>query len=287
MEHVKFNKTICGVDFLLNILDVNAELKLPDSVQTADFFQIIIVKKGNGELILNGKKISLEDNLIVFISANQRYQWNVDLSTFEASFIVFQEDFLNDFFSDNYFTYRLLYFYQTELPLVLKVANSSMEEYLMKLDEIKAELPKPKSDSAHLIRSILYYLLIILNRRYAETYTVTTTISNDNAAYQFRKLVEKHIRVSQRVEEYARQMEVSRITLNKLIKEQFNVTPTAFIKSRLLFELKQDLLYSSKTVDELAEDFSFSEANHLSRFFKNMTGQSPTAFRLAYQNGRN
>ncbi len=287
MKHVKFNKSLCGVDLLLNVLRIKYESSIvfSDDVYTTDFFQIVFIKEANGTLLLNDQTITLEDNSIVFITENQRYQWDVDQEKFDATILVFQEDFLNDFFADQYFTYRLLYFYQTDFPLHLNVSERIKNDYLEKLKEIKTDLQHPKSDSVHLIRSILYYLLIQLNRLYSEQHDIASTISNDNLAYQFRKLVEQHIYEKQRIDDYTDILKVSRVTLNKAISKHFNVTTTEFLKSRLAFEIKMKLLFTMSTIEELADIFHFSESNHLSRFFKNQTGLTPKEYRLSYQNG--
>ncbi|WP_394751035.1 AraC family transcriptional regulator [Spongiimicrobium salis] len=289
MKHVKFNKSFCGVDLLLNVLHSpnTASMVFANELYTTDFFQIVFIKKGNGTLLLNDQTISLEDNSIIFISENQKYRWNIDQEKFDATLLVFQEDFLNEFFSDKYFTYRLLYFYQIELPLHLKVSKNITDDYLAKLKEIKTDLVASKSDSIHLIRAILYYILIQLNRLYSQRFDITSTISNDNLAYEFRKLVEQHIYEKQRIADYTSLLNVSRITLNKAITKQFNVTTTDFLKSRLTYEIKMKLLFTSATIQELADLFHFSESNHLSRFFKNQTGLTPKEYRGSYQNGRN
>lgn len=121
MKHIKFNKTICGVDFLLNVLEFNNDKSsgLFSEVQSADFFQIIFIKEARGRLLLNESEINVSDNSIIFISQFQKYQWKIDKgSSFRAHVLVFQEDFLNEFFADKYFSYRLLYFYQTQSPSI-------------------------------------------------------------------------------------------------------------------------------------------------------------------------
>ncbi|UTW63739.1 helix-turn-helix transcriptional regulator [bacterium SCSIO 12741] len=288
MQHIKFDKTVCGVDFLLNVIDFQSgcDYTLESETQSANYFQVFFIKKAKGFLKLNDKTIELKPNTVVFISQFQHHSWHGDFSDFEGQLLVFQDEFLNDFFSDQYFAYRLLYFYQTEHPLVLSVSENYLFEHIERLKEIKKELVEPRSDSAHIIRSLLYYTLINLNRKYAQVNGIEEAISVDNSAYQFRKLVEKYIACKQRVEEYADLMKLSRVSLNKAVKNQFNVTATEFIKSRLLFELKMQFLHSPKTVSEIAHDYHFSEVNHLSRFFKQKTGQSPLEYRKAYQNGQ-
>lgn len=287
MKQVKFNKTICGVDFLMNVIDfktVTGE-ELTTEIQSADFFQVFFIKKAKGTLLLNGEDIELQSNSILFISQHQLHAWDVDFTSFEGQLLVFQDEFLNAFFSDQFFTFRLLYFYQTKYPLHIEISPEVMDVYLEKLKEIKQELVKPKSDSVHLIRSILYYILIALNREYAKSNQIELAISLDNTAYQFRQLIEQHIKQYQRIEDYTSLMKVSRITLNKVVKAQFNVTATEFIKQRLLFEIKMKLIYTSNTVAEIARAFQFSEPTHMSRFFKQKEGITPLEFRADYQNG--
>lgn len=287
MKYIKFDKTVCGVNLLLNVIDFQSDcpFEFKSQVQSADFFQIYFIKKADGYLKLNDKIIPLHPNTVIFISQHQRHSWHGDFSEVEGQLLLFQDEFLNNFFSDQYFIFRLLFFYQTKYPLSLSVDEAYLEDNLVKLSEIKKELINPKNDSVHLIRSLLYYILIALNRKYSEKNNLKEAIALDNTAYQFRKLVEKHIHTHQRVEDYSTLMKVSRVSLNKAVKEQFNVTATDFIKSRLLFAIKMQLIHSSKTVSEIAHEYNFSEANHLSRFFKQKTNNSPVAYRTAYQNG--
>jgi AraC family transcriptional activator of pobA len=258
---------------------------MTSETQSAGFFQIYFIKKAAGYLKLNDKSIELCPNTIVFISQNQNYSWHFESPEFEGRLLVFQEDFLNDFFSDQYFIYRLLYFFQTEHNLSLVVNETYLDELLVKLQEIRQEIVNTKTDSAHLIRSILYYILISLNRSYAEKNAIDMAIASDNTAYQFRKLVEKNINTYQKVDDYSTKMNLSRVSINKAVKSQFKVTATDFIKSRLLFEIKMKLIHSSKSVSEIADEYNFSEIQHIHRFFKQKTGLSPGEYRLSYQNG--
>lgn len=287
MQHIKFNKTICGVNLLLNAIDFQTEcpFKLSTETVSADYFQIFFLKQANGLLKLNDEVISLKSNSIVFISKDQHHSWHVDSSKFEGHLLLFQDEFLNDFFSDQHFIFRLLYFYQTEFPLIIEVGVGYMDENLLKLKEIKHELVHSKTDSVHIIRSLLYYILITLNRNYSQVNHLKNAISIDNTAYQFRKLVEEHIYKLHRVEDYSDLMKLSRVSLNKAVKNQFNMTATEFIKSRLLFEIKMKLIHTSKTIAEIAYQFNFSEANHMSRLFKQKSGFTPLEYRIRYQNG--
>lgn len=286
MKTIKFNKTECGVDFLLKVASGN-ELKqnyIDTDFYNTDYFEILFFKKAKGYLILNQQRIEMADNTIVFISPFQKRQWKLDPHHMEFTFLIFQEDFLNEFFADKLFTYRLLYFYQLDYPLSMVVQSEDMQKFCESLSEIAAELKKPIYDSDHIIRSLLYYLLLKLNRYYARHNNLPLDKPQNNYAYQFKRLLEIYIKEKQRINDYASLIGISRIALNKAVQGQFNVTATHLLKQRLLFEIKNLLMFSNSTVSEIAYKLNFSEPNHLMRFFKMQTGMTTTEFLADYQN---
>ena len=287
MKTVKFHKTECGVEMLLNVLhgDTLSQKYLERDTYNTDFFEILLFKTAKGSLILNQQKITITDNTVIFISPFQKRQWSLEKEGLEFTVLVFQENFLNDFFSDKFFTYRLLYFYQLNYPLHLIVEDKQLRKVLEQLMEIKSELVDSKKDSIHIIRSLTYYLLLKFNRIYAERNKLSIERAENNYAYQFKQLLELHIRQQQRIDYYADLLNVSRITINTCVKKQFNVTATELLKQRLLFEIKNDLIHSGKTIAEIAYDLQFSEPGHMMRFFKSQTGVTSGQFLLDYQIG--
>ncbi|CAM3645759.1 AraC family transcriptional regulator [Pontibacter korlensis] len=287
MRTIKFDKTKCGVEVLLRV-GSGEEIKhayTNTEAYNTDYFEILIFRKAKGHVGLNQQNINLSDNSIVFISPFQKRQWKLDPDHLDFTFLIFQEDFLNDFFADKLFTYRLLYFYQLDYPLSMNVSAEYIHKACSTLTEIHTELKEANPDSEHLIRSLLYYLLLKFNRDYAQHNHLPLDKPENNYAYQFKKLLELHIKEKQRISEYTSLLGISRITLNKAVQAQFNVTATHLLKQRLLFEIKNYLIHSDLTVADIAHELNFSEPNHLMRFFKTQTGQTTSAFLLYYQNG--
>lgn len=289
MRTQKFHKTECGVDFLINVLPSGEfkETYLKKETYDTDYLEIVFFKKGSGYLILNHHKVAISDNSIIFISPFQKREWNLNPEDLDFIVLVFQEDFLNDFFSDKLFTYRLLYFYQLEYPLNMRIDQALVERYYALLSEIKSELIKTRADSVHIIRSLIYYLLQKLNREYAEKHELAIEKNQNNDAFHFKQLIEIHIKEKQRINDYTELLNVNRIALNKVVKEQFNVTASHLLKQRLLVAIKDYLIHSTLTITEIAFQLNFSEPNHLMRFFKNQTGITTTDFLNEYQNGIN
>ena len=287
MKTIKFHKTECGVEVLLNVLhgDMLSDRYLERDTYNTDFFEILLFKTAKGSLVLNQQKIDITDNTVVFISPFQKRKWTLEKVGLDYTVLVFQENFLNDFFSDKFFTYRLLYFYQLNYPLKISIEKEELQKALGQLMEIKYELMNTRTDSIHIIRSLTYYLLLKFNRIYADANNLSIDRAENNFAYQFKQLMETHIRQKQRIDYYADLLNVSRITINTCVKKQFNVTATELLKQRLLFEIKNDLIHSGKTIAEIAYDLDFSEPGHLMRFFKTQTGITSSQFLSDYQNG--
>lgn len=285
MKNIKFDKTECGVDFLINILfrdQLNENYFLEESYIT-DYFEIVFIKKGNGSLILNQFEIPLSNNMVIFISANQRREWKVNYEDVDLTVLIFQDNFLNDFFSDHLFTYKMLYFYQYDMTPKLYLDPHSFDQFLEKFIEIKSELKALRPDSAHIIRAILYYSLQSLNRLYAKEYQLSLNKVDTNCAFSFKQLLETHIKDKQRVNEYAELLNISRITLNNNCKIHFKTTATDLIRNRLVNEIKNMILFDGKSITEISNELNFSEPNHMMRFFKSYTGVTLKEFVSNYK----
>ena len=284
---VPFSKTCCGVDFYINTgesKDICGVLTEHRTFKT-DFFSFYFFRRANGYVLLNFRKIELRDDMVLLLSPHQQQEWHVDEAELDYTFLIFREDFMRTFIADKFFVYRLLYYYQTDTPPYLLAAPEELAEYMRLLGKIKQELLHPVTDTYNLIVSVLYYLLVVINRAYAKTYRLPVEVPKNNYAFQFKDLLEKHIHTVQRVQEYADMLRVSRITLNNSVMAQFGVSATHLLKQRLLEELKNELLFSDRNVSQLANEFHFSDPSHLMRFFKQQTGKTFTQYITDYQNG--
>ena len=287
LVHIPFCKTECGTDFYINTGDsreISGVLTENRRFET-DFFEFFFFRKGNGYLLLETRKVELKDNLVLLISPHRQQEWVVDESQLEYSFLIFREDFMRTFIADKFFMYRLLYCYQSDTPPCFVADESRLDEYAELLTRIKCELLHPVADSYHIIVSLLYYLLMLLNREYAAQYALPVDLPKNNYAFQYKELLEQHVYEKQRVSEYADLLHISRVTLNHAVMAQFGVSANHLLKQRLVAALKNEFLFSNRSVSQLADLFHFSDASHLMRFFKQQTGKTFTQYYRDYQQG--
>ena len=287
LVEVPFSKTECGVDFFINTAHGSERRGVLTEypVFKTDFFEMFFFRKAKGYLLLSYQKIELRDGMVLILKPHQQQEWHIDEDALDYDFLIFRNDFMRTFIADKFFVYRLQYCQQTDTPPYFMATADELTEYERLLKKIRSELRQPVADSYHIIVSVLYYLLAVLNRRYTETYSLPFELPKNHYAFLFVELMEQHIRDLQRVQEYADLLHVSRVTLNQSVMAQYGVPATVLLKQRLLAESKNGLLFSHKTVSEIAYDFHFSEPSHLMRFFKKATGKTCTQFQQEYENG--
>ena len=209
--------------------------------------------------------------MVLIVKPHQQQEWHIDEEALDYEFLIFREDFMRTFIADKFFVYRLQYCQQTEIPPYLMCSGNECEEYQRLLKKIRTELRQPQADSYNIIVSVLYYLLAIMNRHYALEYQLPLAAPKNYYAFQFVELMETHIHKLQRV--------------NHSVMAQYGVSATYLLKQQLLAEIKNELLFTSKSISEIAYAFNFSEPPHLMRFFKQQTGKTCREFQDDYKNG--
>lgn len=276
-----FDKRKYGFELLMDLhtFEDNPGLFFEPLPHTTDFFEIFIFEQGSGQIDLNGHLLEIRERSAFFISPFQKKSCRIDPRRVKGFHLVFQQDFLSEFFDDKLFAFRMQYFHNARHPQYLQMGKQDYQNLKFAFREIIEELKGYQNDSEHIIRALLYFALSKLNRLYSRQYAISNATQSNAVTYQFKEALEQHIRCRHTVQEYCTLLGVSRHQLNALAKAHFGITSKAVIANRLLQEVKAELRYTDKTIAEIAFDLHFSEANNLTRFFTARMGYSPVAYR--------
>lgn len=95
----------------------------------------------------------------------------------------------------------------------------------------------------------------------------------------FNVLVEEHFRTLKTVGEYAELMHKSPKTIANVFSTYSENSPLQVIHNRVIMEAKRMLLYTDKTAKEIGYDLGYSDPAQFSKFFKNHTGMTTSAFK--------
>ncbi len=244
------------------------------------FYEIIFIVRGEGEFKLDHEVITFQAGTVLLLPPNKWRQWCQTDADYHAIYLIFEEEFISNFFNDVLYLYRFHYFYNINSASYLQLSEEELPELIQTLTEIQQEIKQLQPDSSHLLRALLYYLLIRLNRVYQSQIGQEKSFYQEPIILRFRKLLEAHIHEKQRVREYADLLGISTSHLNKLLRIYFGKSTSEVIKDRLVLAIKRELLYTDKTIAEIGYDLGFSEPSNFNRFFKNMTQMPPHEYRL-------
>lgn len=97
----------------------------------------------------------------------------------------------------------------------------------------------------------------------------------------FRQLVQERFLVLKKPADYASQMNLSVSYLNDTLKSVTGFCSTYFIQHEVIREAQRLLVYTDKSVKEIAFALGYDDAKYFTRLFNKTTGRSPIAFRKA------
>ncbi|MEO0902411.1 MAG: AraC family transcriptional regulator [Bacteroidota bacterium] len=280
----KFERKKYGREFLLDcVFFSEADRKVVTGLPFCyDFHGIFIQSSGRAKIAIDAEIYSLKVGSHIFLRAHQVREWLSLTSNFSGYLLIFENEFIETFFNDDLFIHRFQFF-QTNLPVVLECNKSFLIENVLNCNKIRTELSVLRDDSHHYIRSLIYNMLIQINRCYIKEFDLSEHLYQNDIALRFRKLLEKNIRNIQEVKEYAEFLKVSRSQLNMALRKSSGESASQMIRKRLVTEIKRDLLYSEKNISEIVYGLGFSDNSNFVRFFKTNTGKTPSEFRSEYQ----
>ena len=204
-------------------------------------------------------------------------------SKLEALNLIFEEDFLLDFFSDTHFLDHFRYL-QADRPSPFLILDDKLNDRLLHLYlDMQREIHRPEQDQ-HILRAMLYEALMLLNRAQFMEDNKKGADSNeaDNPNQYidgFRSLVEEHYKEEHGVSFYADRLFITTNYLNKLVRSSLGVSTKQYILSRIMQEACNLLHYTSLSVQDIAAQLHFETATYFTRIFFNYKKQTPLNYR--------
>jgi AraC-like DNA-binding protein len=276
-----FSRNKYKTELLIDCFQKKGTLSIesPKNPFIVSFYEIIFITSGKGKFKLDNEIIYFKRGTVLLLPPNKWREWHKIDNSFEAIYLIFEEESISTFFNDALYLYRLNYFYNVHTPSFINLTESDLSSLLPRLDELKNELGKINKDSSHFLRSILYYTLIQLNRHYQKTHNIQSEFYQKANILKFKKLLEENIQTKHKVKEYAILLGISTSHLNKLLKTYFGKNCSEIIQERLIAEIKRNLLFSDKSISEISYELNFSEPSNFNRFFQKLVKMTPNQYR--------
>lgn len=143
-----------------------------------------------------------------------------------------------------------------------------------------------KSISRSLLTATLYQLMLLATHRQEQPADAADEeISGGRPTsrrmlytHEFVRLVQKHFRLEHTVRFYANKLCISPKYLTLVVKESTGRSAAEIINEFLLLEAKNLLRFSGKNIQQIAYELNFSNQSSFGKYFKHLTGMSPSEF---------
>ncbi|QGY44196.1 helix-turn-helix domain-containing protein [Maribellus comscasis] len=279
MDQYDFFKTKYGSELLIDLIRLeNLEKYISEGKpHVLSYYDITLITEGVGEFLLDEYRYNIEPAKIYFSSPMQVRKWEIG-KTPKGLVLIFEEEFLGTFFNDSEFVQRLSYFNATGHEPVLSLDSSDFDYLKTILKNIEEEIVGQQEKDNHILRALLYQVLVWLNRRFIQLNSVSEP-AVCKYIFEFRKLVNQHFQNQHSVSFYAGKLNITAGHLNSVIKQHSGVSPKDFIQNRVFLEAKRLLLYSDLSVAEIAWKLNFQDDSYFVRAFKNKIGYTPHSYK--------
>lgn len=240
------------------------------------FNSILIVIEGEGEHNIDFKTYKYQKGTVLFVAKNQVTSFKLN-PNMNAYILEFTEGFLcgviEESISDMFDYMR----YEASLQLNNETLDSIFSN--IKLLTKQLELANDEYKKS-IIQSLFQSLLIQLKRQRVKC--VTPIKTKDEKIYnKFLYLVRSTHKYTLRVEDYARELDISSKTLTRILSKYTNRTTKAYLDEFLLIKIKRYLLDEGLTLQEIANRVDFDKITNLIKFFKKFEKITPSEFKKA------
>ena len=275
------------IDFtILSIPDIHPRIPFKSPVLRADYFSFILTKAGSGVYYLDENRFPFHARTIYFTNPGHIKSYEL-IESEEAYIVTLTERFLRDHVHPEIYAQFPFLLAEKEPPQHL--SPDDFEDFYTLYRQILLEFNKDSRYKSDILGNLFMVLLLKLKEKCWSDYDPIEEGSRDSQIVRsFKRLIESEFKkilgndpgeVKLQAQYFAEKMNLHPNYLNSVIKNKTGRTVNDWISKRTLSVAKSLLLNTAYSSKEIAYRLGFSEPTHFSRFFKNLTRQSPAAFR--------
>jgi len=276
MRHEYFNKKTKAFFSVQSVADLRNGLKLATPHQ---WFTILTIVDAQGEMTIDDYKLLLNKPIAIFLTPGQHIRFSENAKV-EGFVVSFNQEFYCIEFHDADVSCNGLLFVNNFDSVKFFLDAQQLSVFTNKVNEMITELENKATLQDEMLKNLLKNLLIRSNRLFRAQMSIgEPDDSNIDFVRKFSDLVEKHFKESKQVENYAEMMGIAPASLTKKLQKFGIGSPSKVIKKRVITEAKRLLMYTDKSVKEIASIIGYDDQYYFSRLFAKETGISPSEFK--------
>lgn len=257
-----------------------------------------LITQGQADLIINGTRVHAEKDQLIVLTQGSTV-WETDVPPeFEAQFVDFtveqlcqivkyagmwstavqtmpQSMDLGDMKGSSGLPSLLMFYGES---FAIRLTGSEAEICSSILSMIGKTLKENYTNTTMILLASLYDLgkeaFLRSRPRFNQQELLSRSVLN-----RFLGLVNQHCNQYRTLDFYARELCLNKSYLGVLVRKASGSTATQWIEHITMLRIKSMLTNTNLTVNQIADKMHFQEPQNLSRYFKRLTGLSPTEYR--------
>ena len=285
-----------------------------DTLRIGDSDELVVMENFGA---LPKGQLRLNDQGLIVICTDGMAQFDYDGQQIRLRkndlFLYMAHSVASNFMSSSDFNCRQIWFTRSELWNINMYAEVSLADlaYLKQhptvhltdddvqlLDDYFLLLCRRMRDrspilSADIVRSLVSTMMLemlCMMRRDKIQKTVSKDQENTTPGVHKRLLADKFMQLVEqsdgrirRVDDFARQLNVTPKYLSTILKETINRRPSMMIEHFTMGAIERRLRFTDMTMQEIANDLNFPNASFFGKYFKERMGITPLEYRKKYQ----
>lgn len=265
-------------DFIVTELNAADNFSI-DSLLKPNALTVLIVTSGSIRVVFDQHNHIVEANSIIRTIPEHFIRFKETSPDFRGKAISINRDLLN--LTTTGFS-PTTYLYIRQHPII-ELTKDEIEEFLELFHLIKKKYQRINSsvdqNVFHCLVLALYFELAgCVNKRIAEKPEIL--LSHKEHLYKkFLILLQENIRKEHSVTFYANQLCLTSQYISSVLKELTGMSANKWIDEMLLAEAKMLLFSTENNIQQIADKLNFPDQSSFGKFFKKMTGMSPSNYK--------
>lgn len=234
-----------------------------------NYYEFIYLREGTGYHFIDFEKYEVVPDSLFFMYPGQVHHW--EFTEIPKGYVIIcRREFLTDP------TTGVIDLDNAEISNFIPLAGNEKEirELFEKIElEYQAELEGREQITK------MYIKLLLLKIKRLNCKPFPAPDSHQLLVNNFKQLLDANFSSKRFVKGYANLLHVSPKHLNKTCKRLTGSTASKIIQSRVILEAKRMLLYTEKSIAEIAFQLNFNDPSHFGKFYKKLTGTTPQNYR--------
>lgn len=254
----------------------------PFPLHKHNHFELMYILKGRGIHILNNIESAYKQDTILFLLPEDKHDFIIKEKT-HFNVIKFLPNILtgginpcsNDFWS------FLLEALKRKLNSNQKVEEKHIQEIKQLVQLIISEWHNRNGKITDLHANLMRALFLKLN----DIYSNDTGSNCNNFENTLIDRIQNYIHINicfpekLRIEKLSEEFNMSAISFRLKFKKEMEISLRTYINNLKLARVKEKMENSNSTLNQISQEFGFTDSSHFNRFFKNNEGISPFTYR--------